>query len=73
MAAARGPSSFGVVVAVVGALLFFITIIVFVAPLPDKLDTALVVAWLFVPGIVGGLIYAKMERDHSFDEHRPLR
>jgi len=64
--------NFGFAIAGIGVLLFIASLIIFAAPLPEKLDTVLVIAWLFVPGVVGGLVYAKMEHNQSFDEHRHL-
>ena len=53
---------FGIVAAAVGTLLYVAAIVFFVWPLTQKLDTFLIVSYLFVPAIVGGLIYDRIER-----------
>ena len=49
--------NFGVISLIVSIILYILAIIFFVSPLPYKMDTFIIVSWLFVPGIVGSVIY----------------
>lgn len=64
---------FGEITAIVGVLLYIAAIVFFVLPLPQKLDTFLVVSWLFVPAIIGALIYIKIARSGGWSQSRRLR
>lgn len=54
--------TFGLMASVSGAVLYAAAIVFFVLPLEQKLDTFLVVSYLFVPAIIGGLLYNRIER-----------
>lgn len=69
----RNFDRFGEITAAVGTLLYIAAIVFFVLPLPSKLDTFLVVSWVFAPVIVGGLIYAKIERSGGWSQSRTLK
>lgn len=69
----NGRDRFGEIAAIVGVVLYIAAIVFFVLPLSEKLDTFLVVSWLFVPAIVGALIYIKIERSGGWDQSRHLR
>lgn len=56
------PDRFGLGVVVCGSLLYLAATVFFVWPLAQKLDTFLIVSFLFVPAIVGGLLYSRIER-----------
>lgn len=64
---------FGEITLAVAVLLYIAAIVFFVLPLPSKLDTFLVVSWVFAPAVVGALIYIKMERSGSWSQSRTLR
>lgn len=53
---------FGMIAAAMGTLLYIAAIVFFVWPLTQKLDTFLIVSYLFIPSIVGGFIYDRIER-----------
>lgn len=53
---------FGMIATAMGTLLYVGAIVFFVWPLTQKLDTFLIVSYLFVPSIAGGLIYDRIER-----------
>lgn len=58
---------FGLVAAAVGALLYVAATIFFVLPLSQQLDTFLIVSFLFVPAVVGGFVYDRIERRGGWD------
>lgn len=64
---------FGEITLVLAVTLYIAAIVFFVVPLPSKLDTFLVVSWVFAPAIVGALIYIKMERSGGWRQSRTLR
>jgi uncharacterized membrane protein HdeD (DUF308 family) len=68
-----GGDRFGEITAIVGVVLYVAAIVFFVLPLSRKLDTFLVISWLFVPAIVGALIYMKIERSGGWSQSRHLR
>lgn len=69
----RGPDRFGEITVILGTLLYIAAIVFFVLPLPEKLDTFLVVSWVFAPVVVGGLIYARIERSGGWSQSRTLK
>lgn len=58
---------FGLVAAAAGALLYVAAIVFFVLPLSQRLDTFLIVSFLFVPAVVGGLLYNRIEGRGGWD------
>lgn len=63
----KKPDRFGVGVVVGGSLLYVAATVFFVWPLAHRLDTFLIVSFLFVPAIVGGLLYSRIERSGGWD------
>ena len=52
--------NFGLITTVIGIVLYVLTLIFFAGPLPQKLDTFLVISFVFVPAIIASLIYNKI-------------
>lgn len=51
--------NFGLVSAVIGIILYIITVVIFAGPLPEKQDTVLIISFVFLPSIIASLIYHK--------------
>ncbi|MFK5951704.1 MAG: hypothetical protein QM498_01510 [Desulfobacterium sp.] len=52
------------------ASIFYILInVLLVFKLPEKLDTFLVFSWVTVPGIIGGLIFYRMDKKGLWREN----
>lgn len=64
---------FGEIAVAVGALVYVAAIVFYVLPLPHWIDTFLTLSLLFTPVIVGGLIYARIERSGGWSQSRRLR
>lgn len=54
---------FGMFAAACGLLLYIAAIGFFVLPLEQKTDTFLMVSFLFLPAIVGGILYERIDRN----------
>lgn len=50
-----------------GLLLYIAATVFFVLPLKNKMDTFLMVNYLFVPAIVGGIIYEILNRTRGWN------
>lgn len=57
-----GTDRFGIVAAVGGVVLYVVAIVFFVLPLEHRLDTFLIASYLFLPAIVGGIVYDRITR-----------
>lgn len=68
-----GRDRFGYITAIVATVLYVAALVFIVLPLPRKLDTFLVMSWLFVPAIVGAVIYIKISRSGGWSKSRELR
>jgi hypothetical protein len=67
------PDRFGLIVALVGGL-FFVGVLAFtLPPLSRWLDTFIVMAALFCPVIVAGLLYSGIERRGGWSHTNRLR
>lgn len=58
----------GLYCAVGSALVYLLLNIFLVFRLPKILDTFLVFSWVFVPGIIGSLIFYVMDKKGRWDE-----
>lgn len=56
----KNKDSFGVICLILSIALYVLALIFFVGPLPYKLDTFLVVTWVFGPAIVGSIVYIRL-------------
>lgn len=65
--------NFGIIALVCAIILFVIAIILYVMPLPYKLDTIIVVCWVFGPAIVGSIIYCIIEGKNGWRQDTPLK
>ncbi|HHY03919.1 MAG TPA: hypothetical protein GX534_01855 [Thermoanaerobacterales bacterium] len=52
--------NFGLIAGVIGIILYVFTLIFFAWPLPKKIDTVLVISFVFLPAIIASFIYNKM-------------
>lgn len=59
---ATARDRFGLLAAGCAVVLYAAATVFFVLPLAHKLDTFLIVSYLFVPAIVGGLVYDRIDR-----------
>lgn len=64
---------FGLIVALVGALVFVGMLALTLPPLSRWLDTLIVMATLFCPVIVAGLLYNRIERRGGWSHTSRLR
>lgn len=64
---------FGEIMVIVGVAVYLAAVVFYVLPLPRRLDTFLSLSLLFTPVIVGGLIYARIERSGGWSQSRTLR
>lgn len=64
---------FGEIAVVVGVLVYVAAIVFYVLPLPRWIDTFLTLSLMFTPCIVGGLIYARIERSGDWSQSRFLK
>lgn len=68
-----GPDRFGWIAAVVGALVFLAVLAITLPSLSRWLDTLIVMASLFCPVIVAGLVYHRTERRGGWSHTSRLR
>lgn len=55
--------NFGKLMLALSTVLYLLVLILIVAPLPQKLDTFLVASWVFLPAVIGSLIYIRIEKE----------
>ena len=58
---------FGISAAACGLLLYIAATVFFVLPLEQKMDTFVMVSYLFVPAIIGGLLYERISRTRGWE------
>ena len=63
---------FGSIAAVAALAMTIAVLVLIAAPLDRWLDTALVLLWLFVPGIVASVLYQRIEDRDGWRADRPL-
>ena len=64
---------FGIWTMLAGIALFLLAAVLFVVPLDRKIDTLLVMAWLFLPAAVAGWIYTNIARADGWSIRRRLK
>ena len=67
------PDRFGLMVALAGALVFVVVLVLTLPPLSRWADTLIVMATLFCPVIVAGLLYERIERRDGWSHRNRLR
>jgi uncharacterized membrane protein len=67
------PDRFGLIAALLGALVFLAVLVVTLPPLARWLDTLIVMTTLFAPVIVAGLLYTRIDRRGGWSPRRRLR
>lgn len=64
----KARDSFGIVTGSLSGLIYLFAVFFFVMPLSERLDTFLVVSWVFVPAIIGSFVYHRLANRGSFDQ-----
>lgn len=67
----KARDSFGIATGILSSLIYVFAVIFFVFPLSERLDTFLVLSWVFVPAIIGSIVYHRLANRGSFDSPEP--
>jgi Flp pilus assembly protein TadB len=67
------PDRFGLVAALLGALVFLAVITVTLPPLTRWLDTLIVMTTLFAPVVVAGILYTRIDRRGGWSSRHRLK
>lgn len=65
--------NFGIIALVVALIMFAIAIVLFISPLPYKIDTIGTICWVFGPAIVGSIAYCIIEKKGKWGKDTPLK
>lgn len=67
------PDRFGLIAALLGALVFLAVLVVTLPPLVRWVDTLIVMTTLFAPVVVAGLLYTRIDRRGGWSSSRRLK
>ena len=60
--------SFGIATGILSVVLYVLAVVFFVWPLSERLDTFLVLSWVFMPAIIGSFVYHRLANKGGFDQ-----